>query len=203
MLANDQPQFFATMGELDWYSHSHRRWIDELGLSGGDAVLEIGCATGALTSYLANSGYQVTGLDRSSTMIDRARVDHPHLDLRVGDATMLPYNDDAFEAVVAASVINAVPDPEQVISEMHRVCAPGGTVSVLVPSTDFTNEDLDALIETLGLTGFSQAALTKWHQGPTKKSRTQLDALFASVDLEPVVTHTYLEGMLIATTATA
>ena len=203
MVANDQPQFFATMGELDWYSDSHRRWIDDLDLSGGDAVLEVGCATGALTSYLAKSGYQVTGLDRSSAMIDRARDDHPHLDLRVGDATLLPYDDDAFDAVVAASVVNVVADARQVMSEMHRVCAPGGAISVLVPSTDFTDEHLDTLIEALELTGFSQAALSKWHQGPTKTSKTELDALFGSVNLEPVVTHSYLKGMLIAATATA
>ena len=93
-------------------------------------------------------------------MIDRARIDHPRLDLRVGDAMMLPYNDDAFDTVVAASVINAVAEAKQVVSEMHRVCAPGGTVNVLVPSTDFTDYALDALIEALGVTGFSQAALT-------------------------------------------
>jgi SAM-dependent methyltransferase len=153
MLANSQPRFFATIGDLDWYSGSHRQWIDELGLSVDDRVLEIGCATGALTSYLADSGFHATGLDRSSAMIDHARKGHPHLDLRVGDATSLPYDEDAFDAVVAASVVNVVDDAKQVVSEMRRVCAPGGTVSVLVPSVDFTDEDLDALTETLDSRG--------------------------------------------------
>ena len=54
-----------------------------------------------------------------------------------------------------------------------------------IPSTDFTDDDLDALIETLGLTGFSQAALTKWHRAATKTSRSQLETLLRSVDLEP------------------
>jgi hypothetical protein len=86
---------------------------------------------------------------------------------------------------------------------MQRVCAPGGTVSVLVPSTDFTDQDLDALIETLGLTGFSQAALTKWHRSAPKMSRSQLETLLRSVDLEPVTTSSYLNEMLRAATATA
>jgi len=84
---------------------------------------------------------------------------------------------------------------------MHRVRAAGGTVSVLVPSIDFTDEDLDALIETLGLTGFSQAALTKWHGSAPKRSRSQLETLFRSVDLAPAVTRSYLDGMLLAATA--
>ena len=203
LLADSPPRFFAAISGLDWYSRSHRHWIDEQGFRAGDRVLEIGCATGALTAYLADRGYRVTGLDRSSNMIRRARNDHPHLDLSVGDATLLSYNDDAFDAVVAASVINIVADPEAVLSEMHRVCAPAGTVSVLVPSTDFTDEHLDALIETLGLTGFSQAALTKWHRSAPKTSRSHLEALFRSVGLEPAITHSYLDGMLIAATATA
>ncbi len=203
LLATSQPRLFAAIGELDWYARSHRHWIDDLSLRAGDRVLEVGCATGALTSYLAESGYRVTGLDRSNDMIRRARNDHPHLDLCFGDATSLPYDNDVFDAVVAASVVNVVPDAQQVLSEMHRVCAPGGTVSVLVPSTDFTDEDLDTLSETLGLTGFSEAALTKWHRGPPKMSRSQLETLFRSVDLESVVTRRYLDGMLIAATATA
>jgi ubiquinone/menaquinone biosynthesis C-methylase UbiE len=136
-------------------------------------------------------------------MIRKARDDYPHLDLHVGDATMLPFDDNAFDAVIAASVINVVADAESVLSEMHRVCALGGTVSVLVPSAGFTDENLDALIDTLGLTGFSRAALTKWHRGPTKTSKSGLEALFQSVDLGPAVTRRYLDGMLIAATAKA
>lgn len=203
MLAQSQPRFFAAIADLDWYSGSHRQWIDDLDLAAGDRVLEIGCATGALTDYLKDGGYGVTGIDRSSAMVRRGKKTYPHLDLQVGDAMMLPYDDSAFDVVVAASVINVVPDARKVMSEMQRVCAPGGTVSVLVPSTDFTDEDLDAVVETRGLAGFSRAALTKWHQSAPKRSREQLESLLHDADLEPVATHDYLDGMLIASTATA
>lgn len=203
LLALSPPRLFAAIGKQDWYSHSHRHWIDEQVFRAGDRVLEIGCGTGALTAYLAESGYRATGLDRSPDMIRLARKAHPQLELCVGDATVLPYDDNAFDAVVAASVVNVVADPKPVLSEMRRVCTPGGNVSVLVPSTDFTDQDLDALIQTLGLTGFSQAAITKWHRNSPKTSRSQLETLLRSVDLEPAVTHSYLDGMLIAATATA
>jgi ubiquinone/menaquinone biosynthesis C-methylase UbiE len=203
LLAHDQPGLFAAIGELDWYSRSHRHWIDKQSFRAGDRVLEVGCATGALTAYLADNGFRATGLDRSSAMIARAKKDHPHVDVLVGDATLLPYDDNAFDGVVAASVINVVADAKPVLSEMHRVCAPGGTLSVLVPSATFTDEDLDVLIKTRGLTGFSQAALTKWHRSAPKTSSSQLDTLFRSVDLEPTVTRAYLDGMLIAATSTA
>jgi len=203
LLAHDQPGLFAAIGELDWYSGSHRRWINDQVFRAGDRVLEVGCATGALTAYLADIGCRVTGLDRSDDMIRRGRNDHPDLDLRVGDATLLPHDNDAFDAVVAASVINVVPDARLVLSEMGRVCAPGGTVSVLVPSTDFSDDDLNALIVTLRVTGFSEAALSKWHRSAPKMSASQLESLFRSADLEPVTTSSYLNGMLQAATATA
>ena len=202
LLAHDQPGLFAAIGEVGWYSSSHRRWIDDQDLHAGDRVLEIGCATGALTAYLADSGYRVTGLDRSHDMVRRGLKDHPDLDLVVGDATSLAHDDDAFDAVVAASVINIVPEPEVVLSEMQRVCAPGGIVSVLVPSADFSDVDLDALIETLRVTGFSEAALTTWHRGPPKMNTRQLETLFRSAGLEPVTTCSYLDGMLLGATAT-
>lgn len=203
LLADDQPGLFAAIGELDWYASSHRSWVDGLRLRPGSRVLEIGCATGVLTAYLDDSGYNVTGLDRSDDMIHRARNDHPRLDLLVGDAQSLPHDNGAFDAVIAASVINVVPDATLVLSEMQRVCVPGGTVSVLVPSAGFTDRDLDDLVETLGVTGFSEAALTKWHQGPAKMSKQQLEALMRSAGFASTVTRRYLDGMLTAASGTA
>jgi len=201
LLANDQPGLFAAIGELDWYAGSHRRWIEDQGLRGGDRVLEVGCATGALTTYLADIGYRVTGLDRSDDMIRRGRIDHPGVDLVVGDATSLPHDSGAFDAVVAASVVNVVPDARRVLSEMKRVCAPGGTISVLVPSTDFTDDDFEALLTTLRLTGFSAAALKKWHRSAAKMNPSAVASLFRGAGLEPAAPVSYLNGMLIAVTA--
>ena len=202
LLAYDQPGLFAAIGELDWYAGSHRRWIEDQGLRGGDRVLEVGCATGALTSYLADIGYRVTGLDRSDDMIRRGRNDHPGIDLLVGDAMQLSHDSGTFDAVVAASVINVVPDAQLVMSEMKRVSAPGGTISVLVPSTEFADDGFEALIATLDLTGFSAAALTKWHRSAPKMSPSKVASLFRGAGLEPAKPVSYLNGMLVAVTAT-
>ena len=112
LLATSQSRLFAAIGELDWYASSHRHWIDDQRFRAGDRFLEIGCATGTLTTDMAASGCRVTGLDRSNDMIRHARIDHPQLDLCCGDARALPFDDDVFDAVVAASVINVVPDAE-------------------------------------------------------------------------------------------
>jgi SAM-dependent methyltransferase len=203
LLSHDQPGLFAAIGALDWYASSHRHWVDDLGLGTGSRVLEVGCATGALTAYLAGIGCRVTGLDNSQKMIARGRRDHPDQEFLVGNIMSLPYDSGTFDAVLAASVINVVPDPQKALLEMQRVCVPGGVVSVLVPSVGFKDPDLDSLIETLDVTEFSAAALTKWHRGPSKMAVSELESLFRNGCSDPVATHTYLNGMLLSATATA
>ena len=51
--------------------------------------------------------------------------------MRVGEATDLPYPDKAFDACLAGTVLQHVPDPARVVSEMARVTRPGGRVAAL------------------------------------------------------------------------
>jgi phosphatidylethanolamine/phosphatidyl-N-methylethanolamine N-methyltransferase len=47
------------------------------------------------------------------------------------DAADLTFPDAYFDAVVAMFVMTVVPDPKAVMSELERVCAPGGVVILL------------------------------------------------------------------------
>lgn len=203
LLAWSQPRFFTALGDLDWYSNSHRQWFDDLDLGDDVRVLELGCATGSLTAYIESRRWRVIGLDRSEGMIQRASKLRPEIRFVVGDGTSLAIDDGTFGAVVAASLLNVVPDAESVLSEMQRVVVPGGTVSILVPSTEFTDKDLDTLVEQLRPTGFSRAALTKWHGSARKMSGSRLQALLLGVGLQRVETRTYLGGMLVAASGIA
>src|SRR5918994_6332077 len=39
----------------------------------GDPILELGCGTGRVLAPLAAAGHRITGIDRSRSMLDRAR----------------------------------------------------------------------------------------------------------------------------------
>jgi phosphatidylethanolamine/phosphatidyl-N-methylethanolamine N-methyltransferase len=54
-----------------------------------------------------------------------------HIELEKMDAMKMTFPDNSFDAVFAAYVISAVPDPHQVISEMIRVCKVGGKIVLL------------------------------------------------------------------------
>ena len=97
------------------------------------SVLEVGVGTGlSLPRY--GRHLQITGIDISPDMLNkaRARADEHNLGhvlaLQEMDAGRLEYSDEEFDTVVAMYVMTVVPDPEQVMRELERVCAPGGEV---------------------------------------------------------------------------
>ena len=68
-------------------------------------ILEVGCGTGTQACMLANEGFEVIGLDRSPSMIDRARCKAKQLHgseiiFIPGDAEFLPFPSNSFDGAV-------------------------------------------------------------------------------------------------------
>ena len=111
---------------------------EQLVLGRARAALDVGCGAGGDVAEMARlmpDGTHVSGLDTSETMIAEARRRTASLgtrvSLRIGDAADLPYDNRRFDACRAATVLQHVPDPARVVSEMARVTRPGGRVGVL------------------------------------------------------------------------
>ena len=109
--------------------------VSEINKNSG-RVLEVGVGTGLSLPHYENH-LEVTGIDLSADMLQKARerVKKQELPNVAGihemDAAAQTFPDDYFETVVAMFVMTVVPDPVSVMSELHRVCAPGGTVVLL------------------------------------------------------------------------
>ena len=109
--------------------------IDRMGIKPGDRVLEVGVGTGINTSLYPRN-CQITGIDLSSSMLEKARERVAREGLRnvrliEMDAANLTFADDSFDIVYAPYLVSVVPDPVQVVREMRRVCKPGGKIIVL------------------------------------------------------------------------
>lgn len=101
----------------------------------GDRVLEVGVGTGINTS-LYPYACQVTGIDLSASMLEKARQRVArkglrHVRLVEMDAARMTFADDAFDIVYASYLVNCVSDPIGVVREMRRVCRPGGKIVIL------------------------------------------------------------------------
>ncbi|HYZ52280.1 MAG TPA: methyltransferase domain-containing protein [Streptosporangiaceae bacterium] len=147
-----------------------RGLLEQLALGTAQAALDVGCGYGADVADMARRmprGTQVSGVDASEAMIAEARRRTAsfgaRVSLRVGEATDLPYPDHMFDACRADTVLQHVPDPGRVVSEMARVTRPGGRVAVLEfdqgtafldhPDTETTRIILDT---------FTDAAVHGW-----------------------------------------
>lgn len=99
----------------------------------GKEVLDIGCRDGALTSYFAK-GNSVLGIDIDSEALARAAKDYgiktQHIDLN-GDWQLAQ---GAYDAVVAAEVVEHLYYPETVCKKAYEVLKPGGMFLGTVPN---------------------------------------------------------------------
>jgi phosphatidylethanolamine/phosphatidyl-N-methylethanolamine N-methyltransferase len=99
----------------------------------GGKILEVGVGTGlSFDDYDAST--EITGIDLCAPMLERARTKmasgrYPYVkDVLLMDAHAMTFADATFDCVVAQFVITLVANPEQVLSECHRVVKPGGRI---------------------------------------------------------------------------
>ncbi len=109
-------------------------------LNSGDEVLEIGCGLGATVreiSALVGSACKVTGIDKSSMLLNEAirRTDLSKHTVAFthDDAENLSFRDNQFAFVCAERVLMHVPNPQLALSEMTRVLKKGGIIAVTEP----------------------------------------------------------------------
>lgn len=109
--------------------------IAGMDLRPGSSVLEVGVGTG-LNAVLYPRDCRVTAIDRSASMLDKARErirlrGLTNVRVMEMDAANLTFRDEAFDRVYAPYLISVVSDPVSVMREMVRVCRRGGMVVIL------------------------------------------------------------------------
>lgn len=139
----------------------------------GRRVLDAGCGSGPLAAALRAEGALVSGFDASRAMIELARQRlGDDADLHVADiGSALPFEDDAFDDVVASLVLHYVEDWVAPLTELHRILRPGGRVILSVPHpsaylVNYPSADYFAVTQYTETFTFSgrDAALTYWHR---------------------------------------
>ena len=108
-----------------------RRLAVDLVVRPGDRVLDAACGTGDLAIEARRRGAEVTGLDFSEAMLERARRKSGDVEWVRGDVLALPFKDGSFDAVTIGFGIRNVEDLGAGLRELVRVLRPGGKLAVL------------------------------------------------------------------------
>ena len=136
---NDDDSFaesYAAANETGfWNAHCNRPAI--LALAGdvtGRRILDADCGSGPLFAALRDRGAVVTGIDKSTAMLEMAaRRLGDDADLQMADLDRpLPFGDGAFDDAVASLVLHYLQDWDPALGELRRVLRPGGRLIVSV-----------------------------------------------------------------------
>ncbi len=111
-----------------------RRWRREAAeavVQPGDRVLDSCCGTGDLAIAAAVAGGNVTGVDFSKPMLERARRKAPELEWIEGDALGLPFADESFDVATVGFGVRNLSELDKGLHELRRVLRPGGRLAIL------------------------------------------------------------------------
>lgn len=98
------------------------------------SLLDLGCGNGSLCSFLFQEGYDVTGVEPSDSGIAIASDNFPDCQFIKGSIYELPTElYQAFDAVIAADVIEHLFAPRELAKAARKCLKPGGALIITTP----------------------------------------------------------------------
>jgi SAM-dependent methyltransferase len=121
-----------------------RTLLDVMGVANGQAILDVGCGSGALDRILAarlGSGTRITATDVNRFLLREAEAlatedgVADRISFQFANAEALPFEDGTFDHAFSVTVLEEC-DADTALRELLRVIRPGGRAGVIVRSID-------------------------------------------------------------------
>lgn len=98
-------------------------------------VLDLGCGNGSLSHMIAQQGYEVVGIEESTSGIAIARLNFPDCQFIQGSIYDPPKAEllNAFDVVIAVEVIEHLFYPKELVRLARKLLKPGGQLILTTP----------------------------------------------------------------------
>jgi SAM-dependent methyltransferase len=131
-------------------------------------VLSVGCGPGVILRAVTNldSSIRATGMDVSELRLQQAQEKNrgnSRVQFVCGDAQSMDFQSSSFDLVYCRMLLQYLKEKERAVSEMARVCKPGGTVLLQdldgqllwhYPDDPEVQRTLEKVVTALAATGF-------------------------------------------------
>ena len=119
--------------------------FNQFSVTPGERVLDMGCGGGRHAFQLFRLGAHVVALDLSASDLREVDVMFRAMEAEgeapagataevvQGSAYVLPFLDNSFDKIIAAEVLEHLPEDSRAMAELARVLKPGGVIAVTVP----------------------------------------------------------------------
>ena len=100
-----------------------------------DKVLEVGSGSGVHLEYVKHgfNEYYVTDLSEAFIKQAKQKCSDSRVFHKIEDASKLSFKSNSFDRLIAAHILEHMPDPHDVILEWTRVLKPGGILTIVLP----------------------------------------------------------------------
>jgi phosphatidylethanolamine/phosphatidyl-N-methylethanolamine N-methyltransferase len=114
------------------FLRARERLFTDLPFQPGDRILFVGVGTGADIERLPFEKLNVTAIDFSEGMLNKARRKFNGSEIKFlrMDAQELQFPSESFDYVVASLILSVVPDHGRAFAEMERVCRRNGAMLI-------------------------------------------------------------------------
>lgn len=124
------------MGPSRRSAHTFQVFLDWLGVKPQTKLLDVACGAGSLLQC-AGPDIEKWGIDLSERALLATQQIVPQAHLYVGDMQRMAFCDGYFDYVTNIGGLEHVPNMQQALGEMVRVCSDGGKLCIVVPNVDF------------------------------------------------------------------
>jgi SAM-dependent methyltransferase len=139
--------------------------VEACGIRPGQRVLDVAAGSGNVAIRAAQAGAEVVASDLTPENFEAGRREAAAhgvwLEWVEADAEALPFADDEFDVVTSAFGAVFAPQQQVVADELLRVCRPGGTIGLTVPTLPAGNSDYVRMLADLS-SMFGAASPLRW-----------------------------------------